>query len=118
MYLQTMTGAVAPRRQERKRSNWIERQMEKTKNKAANKKRLKDKTRQRESSSGGGEKRRREREGIKESERREDGDDKPADDVCSVTARYLPYIPVAGAVANGNCQFYHRHCEGRLLYVS
>lgn len=36
---------------------------------------------------------------------REDGDDKPADDVCSVTARYLPYIPVAGAAANGNCQF-------------
>lgn len=37
---------------------------------------------------------------------REDGDDKPADDVCGVTARYLPYIPVAGAAANGNCQFF------------
>ena len=35
--------------------------------------------------------RREEREGIKENERREDGDDKPADDVCSVTARYLPH---------------------------
>lgn len=42
------------------------------------------------------------------SRRREDGDDKPADDVCSVTARYLPYIPVAGAAANGNRRFYYR----------
>lgn len=64
MYLQQ---EVTPKRQERNRSNWIERQVKKIKNKTANKKRLKDKTRQK-SSSGSGEKE--EREGIKESERR------------------------------------------------
>ena len=60
---------LAPKRQEQKRSNWIERRMEKLENKTANKKQLKEKRDRRVVSSDGGGKKE-EREWIKEKRRR------------------------------------------------